>query len=152
MKSVCGRYFATLAVLLAVLLTGCARHLSLADMQASIPPIAANQGRIWFYRSVWGPGSTTQPAITLNGRKVGTSVPGGFFYVDTESGPCVITTATEIDYSVKFLLEPNEERFVRTVSGLGFVFWRIKPELVDSAEGRWDLASKYFTGPTRPAS
>jgi len=138
--------------ILPLLLAGCASGPKLADMQAQIAPISAGQGRIWFYRGGSPVGAIVQPAISLNGRKVGESVPGGFFYVDAAAGPCVITTSTETDYSVKFVLQPREERFVQTVIRPGLLVGRVAPELVDPEEARKDLASKSYTGGAKPGS
>lgn len=152
MRRFCRRSLALVTVLLPVLLAACASGPKLADIQAAMPAIPASQGRIWFYRSSSPLGFAIQPAIALNGRKVGDSVPGGFFYVDTAAGACIVTTATETDYSVKFVLQPNEERFVRTVVRPGLLVGRVAPELVDAAEAREDLASKSFTGGAKPGA
>lgn len=134
-----------LAVLLPVL-AACAGGPKLAEMQASIPPIPAGDGRVWFFRSGSPVGAAVQPSIAMDGRKVGDSVPGGFFWVDALPGPHVVTTATETDYSVKFTLAAGEERFVRTVVSMGLLVGRVAPELVDPVEARGDLASKGYTG------
>ena len=128
-------------------LAGCATGSSLTSMRDKIPPIPAGEGRIWFYRSSSPFGAAIQPSVNLNGKKVGESVPGGFFYVDTVPGPCVVTTATETDYSVKFVLDAAQERFVRTVIRMGVLVGRVAPELVDADEARRDIAGKSYTGP-----
>ena len=130
----------------------CAGGPKLADIQASIPPVPADRGRVWLFRDASPFGFAIQPAISLNGRKVGDSVPGGFFYVDEAPGNVVITTATEVDYSVKFILQPREERFVRTKIGFGILVGRVVPELVDPAEARTELATKSYTGGAKPGS
>ena len=152
MRSVSWRVATYVAILFPILLSACASGPKLADIQAGLPSLSANQGRIWFYRSNSPVAFVVQPAILLNGSKVGNSVPGGFFYVDTPSGPCGVTTATETDYSVKFLLQPAEERYVRTVARPGLLVGRIAPELMDPAEAREDLASKSYTGLAKPGA
>ncbi len=152
MRTILHRSLSLLAVLLPLLLAACASGPKLSEIQAGMPPIPADQGRVWFYRSGSPFGAAVQPAISLNGRKVGESVPGGFFYVDAAAGACVVTTATETDYSVKFVLEPREERYVRTVIRPGLLVGRVAPELVDAAEARVELASKSYTGGAKPGA
>ena len=137
---------------LLALLAACASGPKLAEMSSQIPTVPSGNGRIWFYRSSSPIGFAVQPAISLNGRKVGDSVPGGFFYVDTPAGPCIVTTATETDYSVKFVLEPAQERFIRTSVAPGLLVGRVMPELVDPPEARGDISTKSYTGTPKPST
>jgi hypothetical protein len=134
------------AWLLSLMLSACATGPTLTSMQDKIRAIPPDEGRIWFYRSSSPVGSAMQPSIMLNGGKVGDSVPGGFFYIDTQPGPYVVTTATETDYSVKFVLLAGQERFIRTSVSMGILVGRIAPELVDPDEARKDIANKSYTG------
>lgn len=138
------------ALLLPFLFAACATGPSLTSMRDKIPQVPTEEGRIWFYRSGSPFGSAIQPSIMLNGRKVGDSVPGGFFYVDTAPGQYVVTTVTETDYSVKFVLEAPQERFIRTAVSVGLLIGRVVPELVDPDEARKDIASKSYTGAPIP--
>jgi len=50
-----------------------------------IPPVGQDLGRVFFYRtSILG--AAIQPDVKLNGEKVGSAKPKGFFYVDRPAG------------------------------------------------------------------
>ena len=146
MKLITRVRFAAISLLL-VLVAGCATGPDMKTMANSIPSMPAEQGRIWFFRSASPFGSAIQPSIMLNGKKVGDSVPGGFFFVDTAPGNYVVTTATETDYSVKFALDAAQERFIKTVVSMGVMVGRVAPELVDPEAARAAIQTKSYTGP-----
>jgi len=70
------------AVVLAM--TGCARLPPTAAY--AIPPIPAQEARIWFYRDLDPNGSMATPYLRLNGAAVGVSQAGGAFYRDVPAG------------------------------------------------------------------
>ena len=70
------------AVVLAM--TGCARVPVTAAY--AVPPIPAQQARIWFYRDLDPNGSMGMPYVRLNGAAVGASQAGGAFYRDVPPG------------------------------------------------------------------
>jgi len=81
----------TVAILTgALLLTACASGPKFADVKSSIPPLAEDKARIYFYRPGSMGGAAVQPSILLNGEKVGNSKPGGFFH----SGVSVLCDGT----------------------------------------------------------
>jgi hypothetical protein len=94
-----------LAAVILVLLAGCAtsgaRH---AEMRGSLSPPKAGEGRIFFYRAASPFGAAVQPEIKLDGKVVGSSVPGGFFYVDRPAGAYEAHATTEVDRMVSFAL------------------------------------------------
>ena len=107
------------------------------------PPLAPSQGRIYFYRpSAFG--AAVQPAINLNGQKVGTAKPHGFYFVDRAPGNYEVTAATETEKKLTFTLEPNQERFVRLRIQMGVMVGRIVPELVDKADAERELGKLSF--------
>lgn len=132
--------------LLLLLVAGCATGPEMKTMADKIPPVPTRDGRIWFFRNGSPVGSAMQPSIMLNGKKVGDSVPGGFFFIDTAPGDYVVTTATETDYSVKFVLDAAQERFIKTVVRVGVLVGRVAPELVDAEPARASIQTKSYTG------
>ncbi|MGE8688471.1 MAG: DUF2846 domain-containing protein [Achromobacter sp.] len=79
----------------ALLLSGCAGP-RYADVAQRIPPIEPAEGRIYFYQPVTSSGEKiAQPAILVDGRKVGRSKPGRFFFVDRAAGDLEVLTATD---------------------------------------------------------
>ncbi|MFC7477967.1 DUF2846 domain-containing protein [Dankookia sp. GCM10030260] len=127
------------------MLAACATGPRLSEMASRIPAVPQDKGRIWFLRSSSPVGMAMQPAIMLNGRKVGESIPGGAFWQDVVPGNYEVSTATEIDNRLTFTVTAGEERFVRTYVAPGLMVGRVVPELVDSTEGRDALASKSLT-------
>ena len=136
------------ALLLVALLSACASGPKLAEMSSSIPPLKADEGRVFFYRSSSMMGAAIQPNILLNGNVVGESKPGGFFFVTTVPGPMEVSTATEVEKKLTFKLEPGQTRYVRTSIGLGVVAGRVYPELVDPEQGLKELSETSYTGAT----
>jgi hypothetical protein len=132
---------ATAALLLP--LSGCATGAKYTEVASTLPALAPSQGRIYFYRpSAFGAG--VQPAINLNGQKVGTAKPHGFYFVDRAPGNYEVTAATETEKKLTFTLEPNQERFVRLRIQMGVFVGRIVPELVDKADAEGELGKLSF--------
>jgi len=98
----------------AAVLTACASGPKMAEVQSSIPALKAGQGRIYFYRSNSMMGAAIQPAIKVNGEEVGSSKPGGFFFVDQAPGPKEVTTSTEVEKKLTFTLGAGDVRYVKT--------------------------------------
>jgi hypothetical protein len=135
-----------LAVTALALLSACASGPKYKDVVNTFPAPAADQGRIWFYRSGTMFGAGIQPNVMLNGAKVGDSVPGGFFYVDRPAGNYEVLLSTEVERKVTFTLEPRQERYIRMTVGLGVIVYRVYPELVDPAEGRAEIMDASHIG------
>ena len=92
-----------LAAGIAALLIGCAttgvRH---SEMKSSLADPKSGDGRFYFYRLASAFGAAVQPEIKLNGVPVGTSRPGGFFYVDRPPGSYEAHATTEVEGMVSF--------------------------------------------------
>jgi hypothetical protein len=114
-----------------------------AEVVSTIPPLTPSQGRIYFYRpSAFGAG--VQPDSKLNGQKVGTAKPHGFYFVDRAPGNCEVTAATETEKKLTFTLDPRQERYVRLKIQMGVFVGRIVPELVNKAEAEEELKELSF--------
>lgn len=138
-----------LALILPVLLMGgCAssgpKH---AEVAEKIPEVAAGLGRIFFYRDSSIMGAVIQPDIRLNGETVGSSTPGGFFFVDRPSGRYIVSTTTEVENKIEFSLEDGQTRYVKTYIGFGLLVGRIYPELVERDQALSIMADLHYTGP-----
>ena len=128
--------FAAFLVVLAF--TGCASGPKYAEVRPTLASPAPSQGRIIFYRPS-ALGAAVQPDIKLNGQKVGTAKPHGFYFVDRAPGNYEVTAATETEKKLTFTLEPRQERFVRLKIQMGLMVGRIVPELVDRSEAESEL-------------
>lgn len=139
------RSLAALA-LLAVLAACAASGPKLAEIQSAIPKLKPEEGRIFFYRKSSMMGAAIQPSIKLNGNPVGTSKPGGFFYVDTAPGAMTVSTSTEVERNLTFTLEAGKTRYVRTVISMGVFAGHVQPELVDAGDAEKELADTAYIG------
>jgi hypothetical protein len=137
--------FAALAAVV-VLAAGCASGVKYQDMAASMPSVKAGEGRIYFFRSSSMFGAAIQPDIRLNDTVVGTSKPGGFFYVDRPAGNYVAAAATETEKTASFTLAPNEIKYLRTSPSMGLMVGRIVVELESPDKAKAELQSLSYTG------
>ena len=128
---------------LGLLLAGCATGAKYTEVASTIAPVPPSQGRIYFYRPS-ALGAAVQPDIKLNGQKVGTAKPHGFYFVDRAPGDYEVSAATETEKKLTFTLEPQQERFVRLKIQIGVFVGRIVPELVDKAEAVDELKDLSF--------
>lgn len=137
-------------VSLAALLAACASGPKMAEIQSSIPTVKAGEGRVYFYRSGSMLGAALQPKVMVNGKALGESKPGGFFFVDLAPGPVEVATSTEVEKKLTFTLEAGQTRYVRTSVGFGLMVGRVYPELVDNTEGAKAIAETSYTGAPLP--
>jgi hypothetical protein len=141
------KLFASALISSAILLTGCAAtgptHQS---MEASIPTLKADMGRVYFYRASSMMGAAVQPSIKLDGAAVGESKPGGFFYVDTSAGSHEAATSTEATNKLTFVLDKGEVKYVRTKVTMGLMAGHVVPELVSADEAKKEIATLAYTG------
>ncbi len=106
---------AIFAVLLAM--TGCTR---LPPTTAyAVPPVPAQQARIWFYRDLDPNGSMATPAVRLNGAVAGVSQAGGAFYRDVPPGHYHINADSYLTDAIQTRdvdLAPGQEAFAKVLS------------------------------------
>ena len=111
-----------------------------------MPALKQNQGRIYFYRTSSMMGAAIQPSVLLNGKVVGESKPGGFFFVDAAPGSQEVSTTTEVEKKLTFKLDPGQTRYVRTSISFGVLAGRVQPELVDNGTGDKELRETSYIG------
>jgi hypothetical protein len=119
-------------VLATAMVTGCASGPAFNDAKASFTQVPTGSGRIFFYRSS-SLGAAVQPKVMLNGEKVGSAVPDGFFFVDRPPGDYDVSTSTEIKKDLTFHLDANQTRYVRLGVSMGLFAAHIYPELIDAS-------------------
>lgn len=132
--------------MLVLLAAGCATGPKYAEIKSSIPGLSPDNGRVVFYRSGTMFGSGIQPNVNLNGKVVGESKPGGFFYLDVPPGDYEVVLSTEVDKKLTFKLEKQQQRCVRMTVGLGVIVYRVYPELVDPAVCDSEMQTLSYTG------
>ncbi len=99
----------------AMLLAGCAGP-RYGDIAAQIPAIEAGTGRIYVYQLADG-AIAAEPAIVVDGRKVGRSKPGRFFFIDRPAGTHTVATATDKKAgkaALEVRVDAGQTRYVRT--------------------------------------
>jgi hypothetical protein len=134
------------ATLVAFLLGACASGPKMSEVASSIPPLKADEGRIYFYRSNSMMGAAIQPSVYVDGKVVGSSKPGGFFYVDARPGSHEVACSTEVEQKLTLTLDRGQTRYVRTAISMGLLAGRVQPELVDDATGANELKSMSYIG------
>ncbi len=128
-------------------LSGCAASgPKMTEMASSIPVLKSDQGRVFFYRKDSMLGAALQPSINFDGRVVGDSKPGGFFYVDAAAGSHEAMTTTEVSNRVSFVLASGEVKYVRTAPSMGLLVGHVTPTLVGADEAKAELATLSYTG------
>jgi len=134
----------------AILATGCASGPKFTEVSKSFPPLGPEQGRIFVYRPGNFAGSAVQPSVHLNNEPVGSSQPGGFFYVDRPAGQYEVSTTTEVKRTLSLLLEKGQIRFVRLGIAMGFFVGHVYPELVEPEKAEKEIRDCSFTGANPP--
>lgn len=135
-----------LATVCVALLTGCATGKKFSEAKSTLPPLAPDQGRIYFYR-VTALGAAVQPPVKLNGEKIGNAKPGGFFFTDRAPGNYQVETSTEVKRQLSLTLEKQQTRYVRLNLAMGFFVGHVFPELVDDATGEKEIAKCKLVAP-----
>ena len=112
---------------LAILATACASGPKFDQVASGFPAIKAGEGRVYLYRSSSMMGAAVQPTIYVNGKAVGSSKPGGFFYTDVPAGPVEVSCGTEVEKKATFVIGDHETRYVKTSVGFGIMVGRVYP-------------------------
>jgi hypothetical protein len=128
-------------------LTGCAATgTKFATQETQTPKLTSEKGRVYFYRVDSMLGKALQPEVQLDGKVVGKSQPGGYFYVDALPGSHEAQASTEATNKVSFVLDKGEVKYVRTKVSFGVMVGRVIPELVSADEAAKELPELSYTG------
>jgi len=142
--------FVSLAALAAtVVLTACASVSStkFVQQEAVMPKLAADQGRVYFYRVDALTGGGLNAPVKLDGAVVGDSVSGGYFFVDAAAGRHQASAATKfVTKELSFVLERGETKYVRTKAQFDGKIARVVLEPVSADVALKELPSLGYTG------
>lgn len=135
----------SLGLIALVALSGCASGPQYAEMKGSLPELNAESGRVLIYRPLMtGPG--VQPAVLMNGEKIGRSKPGSFFFVDRPPGEYEISASTEATHMVGIVLEKGQTLYVRTDVSMGAFVGTIHPRLVEASIAETEIQHCFWSG------
>ncbi len=134
------------ALVVSVLLVGCASGPKMSEIKSSIPVLSKDSGRIYFYRKSVFVGDGLRPKVMLNNEEVGKAVPDGFFFLDKPSGDYEVATSTEVERKLSFELAPGENKYVRFAIQVGVLVGRVQPELIDDEQAKAEMADMHYIG------
>lgn len=127
-------------------LAGCATGPTYNEASKHIGELKEGRGRIYIYRESRWSGIAIQPKIKINQLEVGTSIPGGFFYVDLPGGQYTITSKK---WFLKMYLQPGQHKYVEMIpiaNSAGYGLFNITLRLVDSDYGHDMIQKMKYTG------
>ncbi len=129
-----------------LLASGCATGPSFQEVAQTMPPLRADEGRVFFFRSSSPIGAAIQPELRIDEEVVGRSRPGGFFYADRKPGSYVAAGTTEVETTRHFKLAAGETRYLRSSITFGVLAGRLQLSEEDEANARGEMASLSYTG------
>lgn len=138
------RFLLAAALVGTAVLTGCASGPKFSEMSKTIPALKAGEGRVYFFRSDSMFGAAIQPDIRLNNEVVGSSKPGGFFYVDRPAGSFIAAASTETEKTLSFTLDAGDTKYVRTSPSMGLLVGRVVLELEDPTKAQAEVEKLSF--------
>jgi Protein of unknown function (DUF2846) len=123
----------------AVLLVGCATGPKFSDQATKIKPLPPDQTRIYVYRLPALLGAAIQPAVLLDGERVGSAVPGGVFFVDVAPGRHILSVTSDTELILPLNAIANETKYVRLMVEPSTWTTNIRPVAVDTEIGQHEI-------------
>jgi hypothetical protein len=140
----------TLPLAAALLLGGCASQLNYSQVRALEPPVAAGKGRIYVYRNEAWLGNLVTPDVTLDGKTVGVSNPGAFFFVDRDPGSYQLVCGNGDRNSATIALAAGAEVYVRTSVARSVVKSEMIMEVVQNTAAVPEIAQLKYVASAAP--
>lgn len=132
--------------LAAGVLAGCASGPKYSEIASSIRPIPAQMARVYFFRSSSMMGAALQPDLRVDGQVVGSSKPGGFFYVDEPSGSHVASVGNDTDKAIAFALDAGETKYLRTSPSFGLLVGGVVLQLEEPKTAKAEIQTLSLSG------
>ena len=133
---------ATLLVLLSIF--GCASDPTFDEYARSMPPVPADDGRIYIYR-ITTVGDVIRPSVRIDGEPVARAKPNGFFYLDLPAGEYEISAARNTEIVLPVRLETGDEKYVRLDVTIGIASWQFTPMLVSVDVANDEMKNTAYT-------
>ena len=134
---------ATLLVILSIF--GCASDPTFDEYARNMPPVPADDGRIYIYR-ITTVGDVIRPSVRIDGEPVARAIPNGFFYVDLPAGEYEISAARNTENVLPVRLETGDEKYVRLNVTIGIASWQFTPMLVSADVANKEMKNTAYTG------
>lgn len=129
-------------------LAACANGPTLQASQARVPPVSADRGRVYFYRTASPFGSVIQPSVRLDGAVVGESIPNGVFFCDVAPGHHTVSVKSEVEKSAEVDVAAGESSYVKMDQGMGWLYARVQIEVVPPGTGASEAAASSLIAST----
>jgi hypothetical protein len=127
------------------LLVGCASGPKFSDQTANIEPLRPDYARIYLYRLPALLGAAIQPAVLLDGKKVGFAVPGGVFFVDVAPGKHIVSVTSDNELILPLNTAANETKYIRLTVEPSTWTSNIRPVAVDTEIGQHEVRDLSWT-------
>lgn len=114
------------------------------------PAVDPAVGRIYFYRESSLGGVMLEPAIKVDGNKVGESSSGDYFYVDIAPGTYTVSTSTEKEETTSVTVTAGQAVYVKTEVSMGFLVGHVSPEVVANDKAESEIQDCHFVGKDAP--
>jgi hypothetical protein len=101
-------------------------------------------GRIWFFRHSVLFGDAIDPAVKLDGTKIGNSIPGGFFQVQTTPGAHEVSTTTEATYTTTVTVSTNVDCYIKFHVAPGALTYRVVPAVVNETNAIPEMQGLHY--------
>jgi hypothetical protein len=132
------RFFTTIAVLSAGLLTGCASVKMASpndDAKAKTFATSPNQANLYIYRNEFM-GAAIRMAVEIDGKEIGKTGPKSYFAVSVAPGKHTLISRSENDFNLDVVTEAGKNYYVWQEVKMGLLYARTKLQLVDEAQGQ----------------
>jgi hypothetical protein len=128
-----------------IALLSCAQSPGTSQSVFALPPPPSGYGRVFVYRLADVVGAWQQPNVMMNGRTIGSAVPGQYFFINLPPGSYTVSTVSDPGSPVTFSIGPGALVYIRLNSvfaGIQQVF----PELVGESEGLTQMQGLSYRG------
>ncbi len=145
-----------MSLLILLLAAGCASQPSYQKIQAELPALSADEGRIYIYTPIRDFFMNFVPEVLVSGESVGLSRSGTFLVVDRPPGADTIDAAEAASFSAfgnqkaseaaRISLKAGETVYVRLHVVNGEFFVQVKSIPEDAAAGQLELSTLSYQG------
>lgn len=143
-------------MILCWLAAGCASQPSYQKIQAELPALSGDAGRIYIYTPIRDTFLDFVPEVLVNGKSVGMSRSGTFLVLDRPPGEYTIEAAQEASFAAfgnqkasvpaRISLKKGETAYVRLHMLSNELFAQVKSIPEDAAAGQLELRTLSYQG------